>query len=82
MKIELTSNIEIDSFYMGFSEPEVYEEEQVIESPWCPFCGEGQNHKDIKICLPCQDNFTPENLVWNAYWNAERAMAKLKKIEF
>jgi hypothetical protein len=81
MKIDITTPIEIDSFNSRMTEPEVGEDVEVIETAYCPLCGIGENHKDIKICKDCEDVFSPENQVWSAYWRAERAMAKLKKIE-
>ncbi len=31
------------------------QDEVELESSWCFMCGEGQNHKDIKLCKECFD---------------------------
>ena len=59
MRIEISELGQIESFYQGMTEPEQgafsYQDE-VIESSWCPLCGEGEDHKNIKICNECQTN--------------------------
>lgn len=82
MKIDINTPIEIDSFYMGMNEPDRSGDEIEVESSFCPLCGEGENHKDIKICKDCEDVFSPENQAWNALYEAERRMRRLQKIEF
>ena len=57
MKIDITTPIEIDSFNSGMREPEVFEEEPIIESSWCFLCGEGEDKHNIKVCDQCQDYF-------------------------
>lgn len=55
-------DINPESFYGGMREPELgafsYDQnERIIECSWCPLCGVGENHKDIKICIECEDIF-------------------------
>ena len=33
------------------------EDEVEKESPFCPLCKIGENHKDIKICKECKEYF-------------------------
>ena len=61
MRIEIRDNYQIESFYQGMTEPEGYgafDDPSVIDelSSWCPLCGEGENHRDIKICIECLDH--------------------------
>jgi hypothetical protein len=79
--MDIRDHIEIDSFYQGFSEPESGSDKKVIETPFCPLCLTGENRKDIKICDDCQDVFEPVNRTWDKYWEVEKRMRRLKKVE-
>jgi len=56
------NDINPESFYGGMREPELGafscdQDETITESSWCPFCGVGENHRDIKVCCECYDIF-------------------------
>ena len=59
-------NINPESFYMNFSEPEVDDQDycthcgehyKYCECSYCPICQRGDNKKNIRICEECQEIF-------------------------